>query len=74
MELKEFYKIENKTGDCTSFHLIGRYITPGKNFERALKWYVNDMLTVSCFRELETILSDSKISKKYGRLLNDSTT
>ncbi len=71
-ELKDCYEIKNKNGDFTRFHLVNCELIPLKNFELAFIWYLNDMLIDSSFRDLETLLSNSKIKKTCRKLLKET--
>lgn len=64
-KLKHCYDIKNKHGDCTRFHLVKYELIPLKNFELALIWFLNEMLTGNSCKDMEALLSNPIINKKY---------
>ncbi|MEN6464365.1 MAG: hypothetical protein ABFD62_04210 [Syntrophaceae bacterium] len=69
---KEYYRIIKKDGNSTCFHFIDSTLIPISNFELALKWHSARELMGPSFREMEALLSNRALKKKYRRFLENA--
>jgi hypothetical protein len=70
-EPKEYYRIINKEGNSTAFHIVDFKFIPESNFELALKWYNEKDLIGTSVKEMEVLLTNILIKKKNRRLLDN---
>lgn len=70
-EKKSYYVFINKDGNITAFHLFESTLIPVSNFQLALKWYKDKALMGTSHKEMELLLSDYAIRKRYEPLLDD---
>jgi len=66
---KEFYRITKRDGNWTSFHFVDSTLIPVSNFELALKWHNAKQLIAASLRDMETLLSNTAIKKRYKKFL-----
>jgi len=69
---KEYYRITKKDGCFTCFHFFDSTLIPISNFELALKWHYAKMLIGTSYRDMESLLSNTALRKKYKKFLQEA--